>query len=91
MAKLTNKKKQERIQEFIKIIESFGFKVDRWGNFKLNKNGKEYRFKIMKINIRFEIKIDSWWKIFSKRIINTTPECLKNYFIKRGFHEFENC
>ncbi len=82
---MTNKKKQERIQEFIKIIESFGFIEDRWGNYQLEKDGKQFRFKIKKINIRFEIKIDSWWKVFSKRIIKVTPDELKTYFIKRGF------
>lgn len=87
---ITKKKKMERIQDLITVINSFGFQEDKWNDFKKEFKGNEFRFRIKRINISFETKADSWFTIFNTKIIKTTPEKLKHDLLLRGFHELSS-
>lgn len=84
---MTKKQKSERILEIKNVIESSGFILDSYGNYVLTKNSKKYRMKMKKINIRFETKPDikghTWFSVFSKPIVNISPETLKSFLEKR--------
>lgn len=47
--------------EFEKWATSRGWTKDKYGNFRKTRDGKEYRFKVSKISVRYELKFDSNW------------------------------
>lgn len=66
---MTKKQKQQKIEALKKIIIDCGFKIDRYGNYKITKT-KEYRIKFKPNNLRFEVKNSfGWVRIFSDPIV----------------------
>jgi len=47
--------------EFEQWATNRGWTKDKFGNFHKTANGKEYRFKISKISVRYELKFDGDW------------------------------
>lgn len=87
--KITNIKKEKRIQQLKNVLKSFGFVVDKWQNYNKKFKGKQVRFKIYNIKIQFEIDCDPWLCVFDERIIKITPAELTQYLIEKGFrHEY---
>lgn len=63
---MNKKQKTEKITLIKSLLITAHFKQDAWGNYKRSFNGKEYRYKLMPINLRYEVKSGkSWIKIFS--------------------------
>ena len=77
---MTPKQKREHIKSLEDMICSFGFKTDKYGNYRYN----DFRIKIMKNNLRFEKKRDLiWFNILSKPIVNISVDTLSTYINKR--------
>ena len=62
---MTPKQKKLHIESIINIIEEIGFTEDRYGNYKkickFEEGEREYRIKIMKNNLRREVKSNKMW------------------------------
>jgi len=48
-------------EQFISWAESQGWKLDRFGHLKKEKDGKSYRFKLSRIAARYEVKSSAGW------------------------------
>ncbi len=44
--------------EFIKWAESKGWQKDRFGHYQKSMQGKDYRFKVSKVAVRYEVKVN---------------------------------
>jgi len=64
MTKRERVRREKARQELIDIIESFGFKRDRYGNWKrAAKNGlPAFRIKFNPLKVRFEKRIETQWE-----------------------------
>jgi hypothetical protein len=83
---MTKNQKQNHINSLIDIIESNGFKLDRYGNYKLSTTNHTYRIKVKKINIRIERQAlicgkKEWFKLVSNPIVKINPVALNKYLI----------
>ena len=83
---MTKKQKREHIEALKAIIESNNFKLDNYGNYKLENNNNVYRIKVKKINIRIERQAlicgkKEWFKLVSNPIVKIEPIALNKYLI----------
>jgi hypothetical protein len=42
-------------------LKTNGWEVDRWGNYKINRNERSYRVKLQKTSLRYEVKGGNRW------------------------------
>lgn len=58
---MTPTQKRKHLELLKLIISDLGFIQDSYGNWKKEHDGREYRIKIKKVNISFEIKLPYGW------------------------------
>lgn len=58
---MTPKQKRIHTESIVNIIKEVGFTEDRYGNYKKEVDDREYRIKIMKNNLRREVKSGKMW------------------------------
>ena len=81
---MTPKQKRLHIESIICIIEEVGFTEDRYGNYKktcgLDDGEREYRIKIMKNNLRREVKSGKMWvKLQSVPLVKIDLEKFRSF------------
>ena len=59
---MTKAQRGRHLEDIINKIKSLGFTIDRWGNFKKGVGEKQYRFKLQKTSLRYELKCGSDWR-----------------------------
>jgi hypothetical protein len=82
---MTPKQKAIKLNRIKNLIESAGFKLDPYGNYKIILNNRTYRIKLKPINIRVETKLPDtpfWHKITSQPIVNLNETSLINWLAK---------
>jgi hypothetical protein len=82
---MTPKQKSIKLNTIKNLIESAGFKLDPYGNYKINHNSRSYRIKLKPINIRIETKLSGttiWHKISSTPIVTLDETSLINWLAK---------
>ncbi len=82
---MTPKQKSIKLNNIKNLIESAGFKLDPYGNYKINHNKHSYRIKLKPINIRIETKMPEtsiWYKITSQPIVTFNETSLINWLAK---------
>lgn len=62
---------QKQTATLKETIVNRGWVEDRWGNFKKEMNGHTYRFKFLKVAVRFERKYPGGW-------FNVSSDYIKN-------------
>ena len=84
---MTKKQKEQRIQGIKDILINRGFSIDSWGNYKFQGQKEVFRVKLMKTNLRFEVKDNRagsrWFKIVSQPIVNINIDSLVEYLERR--------
>jgi hypothetical protein len=82
---MTPKQKSIKLNTIKNLIESAGFKLDSYGNYKNTFNSHSYRIKLKPINIRIETKLPEatiWHKITSQPIVTFNETSLINWLAK---------
>jgi len=82
---MTKKERFEHIQKIEKMVVSFGYVKDRWGNYKKEfPDDRIYRIKFMKNNLRIEKRYpdNSWMRLYSIPYIRVNIDELEKYLNK---------
>jgi len=82
---MTPKQKSIKLNNIKNLIESAGFKLDSYGNYKITFSSRSYRIKLKPINIRIETKLPDtplWHKITSQPIVTFNETSLINWLAK---------
>jgi len=82
---MTPKQKSIKLNTIKNLIESAGFKLDPYNNYKIIINSRSYRIKLKPINIRIETKLPDtpfWHKITSQPIVTFNETSLINWLAK---------
>ena len=70
---MTKKQREKHISNLIDVVRDNSFTIDRWGNYTRKHGDNVFRIKLMKNNLRFEVKKDApkmtWFNIMSKPFI----------------------